>query len=264
MHATASARNADLVGADAMAMDRHRAFSERTGHSPAASEDTRLRAYARSGRAGDTYAIRVVRLRLLTSAQPGVHAADSTARSDRDGTTTRPAAITFMHATASARNADLTGADTMARDRHRARSLRIGHDATDSQDTRVRTYAFSSRAGDSYAVRQLLLRLTEGSRPTIYAADTTNRTDKDGATLRVPTWGVHHAPSSPLNSALAAGGTYRDRFRTERLRLDEDNVGHVHRLQFRTDGRAGSTSVPQVILVEYSPTELHVHKAAET
>lgn len=188
-----------------------------------------------------------------------------TARTDRDGATIRPAALIFMHATASARNADLAGADAMDMDRFVARSLRVGHQPTNSEDTRLRTYAFSLRAGDTYAVRGLLLRLTPSPRPTIHAADTTNRTDRDGTTARVPTWAAHHAADSSLNSSLAAGGAYRARFGTESLRVDESiSVGHVHRLQFRTDGRAGSTSAPLEVLVRYDPTHTHTHKAAAT
>jgi len=166
---------------------------------------------------------------------------------------------------ASARNADLVGADAMTMDRFRAFSERSGHLPNASEDTRIRLHAFSSRAGNSYAVRGLLLRLNLSSRPIIHAPDTTDRTDRDGTTMRVPTWGAHHAASSPLNSALAAGSTYRDRFRTERLWLDEGNaVGYVHRLQFRTDGRAGSTSAPLAFLIQYEPSLDHTQKAAAT
>jgi len=162
---------------------------------------------------------------------------------------------------ASARNADLTGADAMTMDRYRAFSERTGHLPNSSEDTRLRLQAFSSRAGDTYSVRGLLLRLNTGPRPIIHAPDTTNRTDRDGTTARVPTWSAHAAPSSPLNSALVAGGTYRDRFRAP---LDlAHQVGFVHRLQFRTDGRAGSTSAPHTVLIRYEPSHDHAEKVAE-
>jgi len=163
---------------------------------------------------------------------------------------------------ASARNADLVGADAMTMDRYVARSERTGHLPTASEDTRLRIHAFSSRAGDTYSVRGLLLRLNTSPRPIIHVADTTDRTDRDGTTARVPTWSAHSAPSSPLNSSLDAGGTYRDRFRAP---LDlVDGVGFVHRIQFRTDGRAGSTSAPLAFLIQYAPSHDHIQKAAAT
>jgi len=181
------------------------------------------------------------------STSPEDYDADTvvTARTDKDGTTIRPGRVTVQHAGASARNADLVGPHRTTMDRYYARSPRSGRTPTASPDTRFRFKAWSARAGDTFAVREILLTLDARPRSAVrLAKDTTNRTDKDGTTLIVPTWQSLYAASSALNSALRAGGEWRDRFLSKNTMPDGKKVGYIHRFQLRTDGRAGSAGCP--------------------
>lgn len=155
-----------------------------------------------------------------------------------------------MHAAGGARNAELVSADRLPMDRYSARSVRSGRTPTASPDTRFRFKAWSARAGDSLAVREILLTLDVRSRPAVrLAKDTTSRTDKDGATLRVPEMELLYAASSALNADLRAGSTWRDRFSSRHELPNGIKTGYIHRFQLRGGGRAGDAGCPLEAIV---------------
>jgi hypothetical protein len=121
------------------------------------------------------------------------------------------------------------------------------------------------RAGDSFAVREILLTLNAKPRSAVsIAKDTTNRTDKNGTTQRVPEWELMYAADSSLNSALRAGGTWRNRLVGKHTLPAAKKSGYLHRFQLRTDGRAGSTGCPMELRVGFYATPSIPRKAKET
>ena len=191
-----------------------------------------------------------------------------TARTDRDGATVRPGRITILHAVDSVRNASLVGADRTAMDRYAVRSIRAGRLPTQGETNRLRLYFMSSRAGDSFAPRQIVVRYSTSSRRLRLQTDTTNRTDRDATTLRIPEWSLGYSADSARNADLrqstnSAGTavTDRDRFRVRLMLPLADAVGYVHRLQFVTDGRAGNAGGPLSLSVRYSLVPARLYRA---
>lgn len=181
---------------------------------------------------------------------------------DHDGNVVRPARLECMHAMDSGRNADLHGIDRLPQDRYRVQSSRQGR--TPTAGTTLRLWLHAKRAGDVFAVRETVVRYSISSRRFRLKTDTTNRTDVDGATVRIPTLTAFHSADSMLNAALAMGGADRDRFTTVHD-LDTDKaVGALHRLFLSGDGRAGNAWAVREIVVRFSVTDARTDKKAET
>jgi hypothetical protein len=186
----------------------------------------------------------------VTLVQPSDDDTDTTvtARTDRDGYTVRAPRVTLLHAVDSALNVDLVGADRTAMDRYSVRSRRNGRTPAHSETSVVRLKAFSLRAADAFAPRTVIVRYTESSKPGRRQTDTTDRTDIDGYTLRVPPWQVSQSSDSARNADLSSiGVTDRDRFKV-RLRVPRTaQRGFVHRIKLGTDGRAGNAGIPKQV-----------------
>lgn len=161
-----------------------------------------------------------------------------TARTDLDGATIRPARATVLHAVNSCRNADLIGPDRTALDRYLIRSRRTGRLPNVGQYLRL--LVFSGRAGEAFSPSTISVSLSGTTpRARFHAADTTSRTDLDGATMTVCTVRALHASDSQRNADLSTVGTDSDRFRAT-VTLPVGTRAYVNRLLLVADGRAGS------------------------
>jgi hypothetical protein len=119
MHAVNSARNTDLTGPDRMPMDRYWSRSSRVGRLPNLGYTHRI--FLQAGRAGDALAPRDLILLVSPSAPAArLSSADTTKRTDRDGTTMCVPTVYVQYAAESGRNADLRCVNT-DQDRHRTR-----------------------------------------------------------------------------------------------------------------------------------------------
>ena len=183
-----------------------------------------------------------------------------TVRTDCDGATIRPPRITMLHSIDSSRNADLHGADRLPMDRYDGRSIRIGR--TPTRGHHARLFMFTSRAGESLPVSEVVLKINAAKAGQRIVSDTTGRVDFDGATLRVPATRIFHSSNSALNVDLVSVGTDRDRFFTRHSLPDAGRVGHFHRLLLVHDGTAGNAWCPEEIVLKINVVKGTARKRA--
>lgn len=186
-----------------------------------------------------------------------------TTRVDRDGATIRPPRVHVWHAVDSLRAADLHDADRTPLDRFEVRSDRSGRLPTTGRAVRLQLWA--SRAGEAYAVRALVLRYQPwADEAQDVAADTTARTDRDGATLEVPTWYCWSAANGLLRSELGTvGAGIQNRYRV-RFDVTDDSVGRGLRLRLAGSSRAGEAGAVRWLRVGWTPAGDVRTRAAST
>ena len=154
LHAMDSARNADLIGAHRLPRDRYSARSSRAGRLPNSGRQVRILMF--TSRAGDALAPRDFILDVSVSGSGArVKAADTTSRTDVDGTTLRVATTRAYLAPDSGRNADLKLGST-DRDRFWTQHQFDKGEATRGMVHRVMLVS-DGRAGNVWAPRDLIL-----------------------------------------------------------------------------------------------------------
>ena len=121
LHSVDSARNADLVGEDRMALDRFAVRSRRSGRNPTYAETDVVRLKFFSSRAGDAIAPRQILLHYTLSSKKARRTSDTTDRTDVDGYKLRVPAWELQHADDSALNSDLVTVGVTDRDRFKVR-----------------------------------------------------------------------------------------------------------------------------------------------
>ena len=162
-----------------------------------------------------------------------------TARTDINGATVRAARFVVSHAADGVRNADFTGFDRMATaDRYRIRSSREMRTPNLGQHFEVQIE--SIRGGEAWAIDRIIAWVSpEQSRPR--AADTTNRTDGNGATCRVPSMTLRVAADSESNADLKSNyQEVRDRWVARFAVPSQAGLGNRFIVELEEDGRAGN------------------------
>lgn len=134
-------------------------------------------------------------------------------------------------------------------DRHLAISNRAGR--LPNVGTLHRVHLFTSRAGEAPAPRELVLFVSFDRQRGrgIRAADTANRTDRDGYTLTVPETRLRHAANSLRNADLSTGLTDQDRLVTSHGIDPARAEALIHRILLQTAGRAGECWAPRELII---------------
>lgn len=185
----------------------------------------------------------------------------ATAVLDRDAATIRPPRVTVRHALDSAKNSALTGADRLPLDRHEGISDRTGRLPNAGLFPRIDL--FTGRAGEVFAPFAILIdyKLAPFEQRTA-AADTATGTDRDGASMAVPTWTLRHAMDSAKNADLAQGSADQDAYATIHEPSPTASRGVILRLSLETDGRAGTPGAPFSLAVDWAPSGETTDRAA--
>lgn len=161
-----------------------------------------------------------------------------TARVDSDGATIRPARVVFYHAADGAREADFTGFDRSHRlDRHHVRSSREFRNP--NVGNRFDVGFDAVRAGEAFALQRLVVWVSAtDARPR--AAENTDRTDHEGATLGVQAFRV----SVSADGEREADAETLDAFVTDRWVArfavpSAQGLGQFWEIDLESQGRAG-------------------------
>jgi len=259
-HAFDSGREASLTGFERMPhADRHAFNSVRSGRLPAVGSSLRL-VLSSSGRAGEAASLKDLVLTITTTKRVP-RAADTTNRTDSDGATLRPAAMSLRHQSDGARDAELVTTGASVQDR---RALDFPCSATAGAGIRHRLVLESDgRAGSALALKDAILTITTTKRdPT--TADTTTRTDADGATMVVAPFTLFHTADDLRDASLVTtGASAQDRYGFLLPAAATARTGTGQRIVLETDGRAGNAAALKDIDIAVATTKRDP-KAVET